>query len=1020
MKSIFLLSLFFISLKAFALNSPHLRINQSIIEKGGGVDLSWNAPSGATHYNLWVIKPDGVSANFRSGYTSTSFPRRNINFVGTHTFYIEACSVSQCSRSNSVSLTVVEPPPPVPSPGFLAGLNVSRTNIGYGDSVRISWSAPYNMNGFPVYYDVYVTKPGVAGSPSENFLWFDNTTATSATRTNIYRRGTTQIQVRACNQYNQCGPMSTTSFTVSGELPQPNFSVSNQQINQGESVYLSWSNHIYYNEPVTYSVYDGDVRIANGSDIHSLNYTMNNLGYRYLSIAMCNSYGECSDRTKTRTQIKVLPTIETSVVKALKLDKYEIEYGDSITASWQRPEGYTSDDQLVYDIYITKPSAIATEPDEHFLWKDNLTTNYITRGPIFRRSKTKIEVVPCLITGECGLPMSVTYDLSGDSLPQPIQFKTIADKGYVGFPVSFDIQMPTNFSEAVTNQIWVKYPNTNQYSRFDPSTKLSTRGPHFFQLEVCTVNTPTICNKKQDTEFKLDVTPLVVENLRVDKPTIELNQYVNISWQKPAGISHEFVYDVYITKPSATGSSETETVLWHDNTTDISLNRGPNYRLGKTIVEVVPCTVDQKCGEKTRVEYTVSGGKLPDPDTFSTDKNIYYQGQWPTFSWQLPEFYKETIRPTFWVKKPSTSALVKYDEGTPLNDVGSYTFYLELCDTLPTPTCSNKSNSWVTVSVTDSLAAITVADLQVDKSTIKFGESVNISWRKPQSITAPLTYNVYISKPSTISGEPDETFLWQSNFTGTQLQRGPNYRVGGAIIIEVEPCLQNGSCGSKVSTSYRIHDSQLPNVSFINVPEHFILEQSIFLNWQIHELFKEHATYSLYMREPGSNNLNLLGEFDSNVQALSYKYNLTKAGIYKFYVQACLTGENKNICSNLAASELVLTVKNERFAITLKDKVVSWKAISGAQKIELQRAKCSSKANCNSSIQREWLEIHGIIATATSYTIDDALDGNYIYRGRTCFLENSCTQWSYATDMKEKKIIYIHTDLLGSPIAETQ
>ncbi|WP_440053196.1 tandem-95 repeat protein [Pseudoalteromonas sp. T1lg65] len=95
-----------------------------------------------------------------------------------------------------------------------------------------------------------------------------------------------------------------------------------------------------------------------------------------------------------------------------------------------------------------------------------------------------------------------------------------------------------------------------------------------------------------------------------------------------------------------------------------------------------------------------------------------------------------------------------------------------------------------------------------------------------------------------------------------------------------------------------------------------------------------------------------------------------------------------------------------------------WSEVDNAVRYELQSAECQSAQECSENHSFTWFTVSSV-AQSTSYQIDKSTQTNRIFRLRACNVADICTQWSYAIALKEKQVIFIHTDLLGSPVAES-
>ncbi|WP_157576760.1 hypothetical protein [Pseudoalteromonas rubra] len=969
-------------------------LSTSQIYTGGSVMLQWQPPSsysGSLYYRLRTKKPGGNWFVFRD-VSSPNFLRSGINLAGTHYFQVQACdSWNQCSYSSVHSLSVLSPPP---VPDAVAGLSVSKTQLNYGDSVKISWRKPGNISD-TTYYDVYITKPGAQpGLPDEHFLWHDNFRATELTRNEIYRRGATKVGIVPCNVLNQCGPLREVSFTVGGTLPQPTFTRNKSVIRQGEQVTFNWSLHPYYKDTVGYTLYQhsqGTTRKIAGplaATVQSLTHTLNEVGSSTFYLEMCNTYGECNNKSLTALTVRATPVITHAAVAQLAVNKSDITYGEHVALSWQRPAGYDENSGLVFDVYVTKPSPNPGEADIRFLWRDNHPSLTLTRGPNYRRGTIKVEVVPCLAE-QCGLSRSVSYTLSGNTLPAATQFTVKQNTVFAGNGFDFNWQFPEFFQEAVTTQLWVKAPEQTALQKYQVNAPLHAPGQYTFYLQYCDQKAPTICNDYLSHPVTATVKPIKVTNLRVDKTNINYGDSVTISWDKPNGYTGALTYDVYITKPSSEPGQPDQRFLWQRALTDTQVVRGPNYRRGQIGVEVHPCLPDGSCGEVTTTQYTLNGTTLPDAIQFTSEKPEYYLNESVSFNWQMPEFFKEPITAKLWMTSPGSQTISLYTPGTGLTQKGTYTFYLQTCLTNYSTVCSKQRSTATSVVVSDNATLLKVEDLTVSASDIVYGESVTLSWKKPSVYQQDMVYDVYITKPSQYAGEPEQRFLWQDNYTGTSLERGPNFR-RGTIKVEVQPCTLSGQCGQLTEVAFQLTDSHLPTVTFEPLPERVFTHQTVTLQWQIHEFFQEHVSYTLYVKLPGQQQLTMLGEFDSRTEKSRFQYQFTDAGEYIFSVQACDKKTNGAICSILESSELVANAEPLRLTLSVENGNLQWTDVAQISHYLLEVADCTQ--GCTNGKVLNWQNIP--LSGAQTHYDASKVTGLSAYRVKACFSDTICSGWS--------------------------
>ncbi|RZG05099.1 hypothetical protein EXT48_09865 [Pseudoalteromonas sp. CO348] len=112
-----------------------------------------------------------------------------------------------------------------------------------------------------------------------------------------------------------------------------------------------------------------------------------------------------------------------------------------------------------------------------------------------------------------------------------------------------------------------------------------------------------------------------------------------------------------------------------------------------------------------------------------------------------------------------------------------------------------------------------------------------------------------------------------------------------------------------------------------------------------------------------------------------------------------------------AASDVVVV-----FAPENKGDELIWEQVSGATSFVIESVLCAE--NCEELPTLNWQPVVTLPGSSRSYAIKPV--ENKIYRIKACLGNSTCSQWIYIVKSSPKKrIIFIHTDLLGSPVAES-
>ncbi|MBE0368095.1 fibronectin type III domain-containing protein [Pseudoalteromonas aurantia] len=128
-----------------------------------------------------------------------------------------------------------------------------------------------------------------------------------------------------------------------------------------------------------------------------------------------------------------------------------------------------------------------------------------------------------------------------------------------------------------------------------------------------------------------------------------------------------------------------------------------------------------------------------------------------------------------------------------------------------------------------------------------------------------------------------------------------------------------------------------------------------------------------------------------------------------YRVAAC---DKVNTCGNFARAR-IYDVTDFEFSTT--GKTLSWPVFAGATSYMIEDAACTT--NCADYANLSWQLLTTLSGNQHSYTLPSGSAG--AYRIKVCFSDGSCSSWIYSIEQK-KATIFIHTDLLGSPVAETQ
>lgn len=313
--------------------------SKSIVTSGDTITLTWHAPSGATHFNLYAKKPGDSYTIFRNGITSTSTTRL-VGKRGVHYLRVQACDAFGCGAFSTLSVTAYD------VPGIPAQLKASDSTVIEGEHVLLSWSSPTGYTD-PVRFNLDILKPNYTS-------YFRRLSFTSATNFNrlIGVAGQHTIRVNACNLDGQCGSFRTIVVSAYSP-PSPPVSINAELINEGHQLRVHWIPGL--------SSQKTDVEIRVGNDSWEKQNTTGN--ERIYHVANFSRHGSRSFRARScngeicSAYIYAPESIETlripSPVSVFTASNYSVLIGNDVLLQWQSAESL--DQGTTYNLDVKKP-----------------------------------------------------------------------------------------------------------------------------------------------------------------------------------------------------------------------------------------------------------------------------------------------------------------------------------------------------------------------------------------------------------------------------------------------------------------------------------------------------------------------------------------------------------------------------------------------------------------------------------------------------------------------------------------
>ena len=275
------------------------------IQTGQATRLKWSKPfgfDGQPLYNLYVDKPDGSEQyQFATLITDEFFDRR-IDMAGIHTFSIEACnSVNQCGPRQMLQVSAI-------GIGKVANLGLVKSTFNLNEDIIAQWNVPFNQQD-PVFYNLY-NKNITTNKETLLQVQYDKQNFTYS----IQEEGTFVLEVEACTSLSKCGPRTGVNFEVKDFKPTiGSFKANKNNINQGETITLSWTLTPEYLYPHYFNLYvhkpnmqqDALIQFAQRITSHEIERFINLVGQHTFLVEVCDESGYCSDKKSALSTVSV-------------------------------------------------------------------------------------------------------------------------------------------------------------------------------------------------------------------------------------------------------------------------------------------------------------------------------------------------------------------------------------------------------------------------------------------------------------------------------------------------------------------------------------------------------------------------------------------------------------------------------------------------------------------------------------------------------------------------------------------
>ena len=223
--------------------------------------------------------------------------------------------------------------------------------------------------------------------------------------------------------------------------------------------------------------------------------------------------------------------------------------------------------------------------------------------------------------------------------------------------------------------------------------------------------------------------------------------------------------------------------------------------------------------------------------------------------------------------------------------------------------------------------------------------------------------------------------------------------------------------------------------TMINVPTTTVTTESIYISWSSHE---KATYYTLEERVNGGAWIALAIAGNTHITTTNFTRSNPSNGRYQYRVNTCtdlacgyrwktssevfvywprnevqgtlwipiIVGDITTFIPYIP-SEPYSAPSNIQIEQLSLGKILSWNAIEHASRYEVQGL----------NAQGQWVSI--VITEYSSVFMDSQFDGYSTFRVKACSYTSCSNAGHYSDTFHKRKIIFIHTDILGTPIAET-
>ncbi|WP_448566722.1 hypothetical protein [Thalassotalea ganghwensis] len=310
---------------------------------------------------------------------------------------------------------------------------------------------------------------------------------------------------------------------------------------------------------------------------------------------------------------------------------------------------------------------------------------------------------------------------------------------------------------------------------------------------------------------------------------------------------------------------------------------------------------------------------------------------------------------------------------------------------------------------------MTVNNFIVDKTTIEPGESIQLFWDRPDNYSKDFYYQLHVTKPSGDGYPSVPRFLWEDNVKFHAISRGGITGIQriGTQTIDIRACNAEG-CSEQLQQVHVTVQGPPP------APQTFTVDNAnisvgdvVNFTWAMSRNYQQAVTYNLGVLKPSGADVVFL----QNSEATQHSRQIYMPGKHLFYIKACEVdgecGEDKAELNVYVSG--VMQSGNTHYVVIATETGVRYLSliqVNGEWQISplTEEAWQALDAYNNFSLSSYAVTVSDL---SQDGLVDLTLsDGN----NELVLIQNSDGGF---VESLGRNIIFIHTDILGTPVASS-